>query len=210
MIKIFFQRILLKILPIDVIERSIADRKIQRCREFVIIGSKSEFYVEAKVFNFRNNKQAITIGERSHIRGELLTFAFGGNITIGSDAYIGEGTRIWSAEEIIIGNDVLISHNCNIIDTDSHEMNYLERSENYKRMIEKGHSKEKGNVVTKAIHIADHVWISYNVSILKGVKIGKGAIVAAGSVVTKDVDEFSIVAGNPAVFIKSVKNEKFN
>jgi acetyltransferase-like isoleucine patch superfamily enzyme len=37
---------------------------------------------------------------------------------------------------------------------------------------------------------------------LKGITIGKGAIVAAGSVVTKDVEPFTLVAGNPAKFIK--------
>jgi len=39
---------------------------------------------------------------------------------------------------------------------------------------------------------------------LKGVRIGRGAIVAAGSVVTKDVEPFSLVAGNPAKFIKKL------
>jgi acetyltransferase-like isoleucine patch superfamily enzyme len=39
---------------------------------------------------------------------------------------------------------------------------------------------------------------------LKGVKIGKGAIIAAGSVETKDVEPFTLVAGNPATFIKQL------
>ena len=41
---------------------------------------------------------------------------------------------------------------------------------------------------------------------LDGVKIGKNAIIAAGSVVTKDVEEFSVVGGVPARFIKSRYN----
>lgn len=48
------------------------------------------------------------------------------------------------------------------------------------------------------INIMEDVWIGSNVSILQGVTIGKGAIVAAGSVVTKNVEEFSIVGGIPA------------
>ena len=40
--------------------------------------------------------------------------------------------------------------------------------------------------------------------ILKGVTIGEGSIVAAGSVVTEDVPDYSLVAGNPAKFIKKV------
>jgi len=39
------------------------------------------------------------------------------------------------------------------------------------------------------------------------VTIGKGSIVAAGSVVSKNVDPFTVVAGNPAKTIKKIKNE---
>jgi maltose O-acetyltransferase len=46
--------------------------------------------------------------------------------------------------------------------------------------------------------IGDRVWICYRSIILPGVKIGEGAVVAAGAVVTKDVQPFAIVAGNPA------------
>ena len=42
------------------------------------------------------------------------------------------------------------------------------------------------------------VWIGQNVTIMTGVKIGDGAIIAANSVVTKNVDSYSIVGGNPA------------
>lgn len=52
------------------------------------------------------------------------------------------------------------------------------------------------------IEIGEDVWIAANVTILKGVKIGDGAIVAAGSVVTKDVDNYSLVAGVPAKHLK--------
>lgn len=46
--------------------------------------------------------------------------------------------------------------------------------------------------------IGDRVWIAYRAIILPGVTIGEGAVVGAGAVVTKDVEPFSIVAGNPA------------
>lgn len=52
------------------------------------------------------------------------------------------------------------------------------------------------------IKIEDDVWIGAGSIILTGVTIGKGSIVGAGSIVTKSVEPYSIVAGNPAKLIK--------
>jgi len=193
---------------INEINFRINQQKINNCLNQVTIGNKSRFYEQAEVYNLQNNKNNIIIGENTHIRGKLLIFANGGGIQIGNNCYIGENSYLWSAEEITIGNDVLIADGVHIIDTNSHEIDYKERAEGFKKMIKYGHPKEQGNILTKPIRIDDNVWISYNVSILKGVKIGKGAIIAAGSVVTKDVLEFSLVAGNPAKFIKKIQNDK--
>ena len=55
---------------------------------------------------------------------------------------------------------------------------------------------------TKPVYIGNNCWIGGRVTILPGVKIGDGSIIGAGAVVTKDVPENSIVAGNPAVVVK--------
>ena len=55
----------------------------------------------------------------------------------------------------------------------------------------------KGNIV-----IGNDVWIGYGATIMPGVTIGDGAIVASKSVVTKDVEPYSIVGGNPAKEIR--------
>ena len=57
------------------------------------------------------------------------------------------------------------------------------------------------NPVTETI-IGNDVWIGDGVIIMSGIKIGNGAVIGAGSIVTKDVDDYCIVAGNPAKFIK--------
>lgn len=56
----------------------------------------------------------------------------------------------------------------------------------------------------KPIVIEDKVWIGINSTILPGVRIGYGSIVGANSVVTKDVPPMTMVAGNPARFIKNI------
>ena len=56
---------------------------------------------------------------------------------------------------------------------------------------------QKGN-----IHIGNDVWIGYNATIMPGVHIGDGAIIAANSTITKDVEPYTIVGGNPAKKIR--------
>ncbi len=68
------------------------------------------------------------------------------------------------------------------------------------------HWDTKGNIITSPIVIKDYAWISFGSTVLKGVTIGKGAIVAAGSVVTRDVPDWTVVAGNPAKNIKTLNH----
>ena len=55
----------------------------------------------------------------------------------------------------------------------------------------------KGNIV-----VGNDVWIGYNATIMAGITIGDGAIIGTNSVVTKDVEPYAIVGGNPAKLIK--------
>jgi len=64
-----------------------------------------------------------------------------------------------------------------------------------------GVAKSKGDVV-----IGNDVWIGDFVTILSGVTIGDGAVIGAGSVVTRNVQPYTIVGGNPAKFIKAREN----
>lgn len=61
----------------------------------------------------------------------------------------------------------------------------------------------KGDIV-----IGNDVWISRESIIMPGVKIGDGAIIAVYSVVTKDVEPYSVVGGNPTRFIKKRFNDE--
>ncbi len=169
-----------------------------------ILGENSRIYPEAKIENFLDKKDSITIGENTHIRGRLLTYPSGGDIKIGDNSYVGEFSNIWSACKIEIGNNVLISHSVDIFDHDTHPLNPEERKEHFKTIIRRGHPKEKVNWNEKSVKICDNAWIAAKAIILKGVTIGEAAIVAAGTVVTKDVEPYTIVAGNPAIKIGEV------
>lgn len=89
-----------------------------------------------------------------------------------------------------IGNDVMMGPNCTIYTT-NHKTDDINST-----MRGQGFQEEK------PVYIGNDVWIGGNVTILPGVKVGDHAILAACSVVTKDVPEWAVVAGNPAVVKK--------
>jgi acetyltransferase-like isoleucine patch superfamily enzyme len=153
------------------------------------------------VDNYQSNPEAIVVGDYCHVLGQLLVFAHGGRIQIGDFCFVGEGSRLWSATSIKIGNRVLVSHGVNIHDQDAHSLSAYKRHLHAQQILYSGHPSSVEDVASKPVEINDDAWIGFNSTILKGVTIGRGAIVAAASVVTKDVPEFAIVAGNPARLI---------
>ena len=99
------------------------------------------------------------------------------------------------------------------MDNNAHSLKWSERKDDvkeWKRGIEEnkiGYYKNWTNVKSAPVVIEDKSWIGFDVVILKGVRIGKGSIVTANSVVTKDVPDFTMVAGNPAKFTKKLKHD---
>lgn len=114
-------------------------------------------------------------------------------ITIGNNVGM-SSTVLWAHKSITIGNHVKIGGNCILIDTDSHNKDY---------MIRRGQYTDWG--VAEPIVIEDDVFVGMNCLILKGVTIGARSIIAAGSVVTKSIPADCIAGGNPAKVIKSLK-----
>lgn len=161
------------------------------------VSGGAKFYETAVIHNLKRDPSKIQLGKNTHIRGELLVFPYGGEITIGDNCYVGENTRIWSGEKVTIGNDVLIAHNINLIDF-AHETNYLERAKGFHDLTKNKHPSEKGNIPTAPIIIEDYVAIYPNTTIMRGVTIGKGAIISSGSMVMNNVKPFTVVGGNPS------------
>ena len=130
---------------------------------------------EHSVINVNNN---FSIHSSCHIilmKDSILNLGSG---------YINRGVKIRCFQKISIGENVAISENVTIWDSDAHEI------------------VGKESAKTKPISIGNHVWIGINVTILKGVTIGDGAIIAAGSVVTRDIPANSLAGGVPAKVLK--------
>jgi acetyltransferase-like isoleucine patch superfamily enzyme len=121
----------------------------------------------------------IEIGKHTEINMNLSVLS-PQNIIIGKSTHINRGCFIDARGGCSIGDSVSISHNVSIV-SGGHNLN-----------------SSSFNCFHAPIEIGDYVWIGINAVVLKGVRIGKGAVIAAGAVVTKDVEEFTIVAGVPA------------
>jgi len=171
------------------------------------LGEGSVFHHGAEIFNFSNNKSKIVIGSNCHIYGALTVMAFGGKIIFGSNCSFGEHSRINSVKEIEIGSRVMIAHNVNILDNNSHPVDAKLRSKDF--LSSYLNEAKEFELSFAKIKIEDDVWIGFNSIILKGVTIGRGAIIGAGSVVTKDVEPWTINVGNPLKCIKKLEPINF-
>ena len=172
-----------------------------------MIEASAVLHPTSRLHNIRGIRAAIAVGRFSHVRGELLTFAHGGEIRIGEYCYIGEGTRIWSASRITIGDRVLIAHAVTILDNLTHPIGASARHEHFREIISDGHPGA-ADLGERPVHIAEDVWIGCQSVVLRGVKLGVGALVGAGSVVTEDVAPWTVVAGNPARVVRELNPDE--
>lgn len=142
-------------------------------------------------------------GTRPNIRlgsGSYLSISsqiFGTDLTVGDQTGI-EGLYCIGSQSVSIGKYCAIAGDLTII-TSNHILTKANiqaklQVENFHDSMDDG---SKGPVV-----IGNNVWIGRSVIILPGVQVGHGAVIGAGSVVTKSVDPFTIVAGNPARVIR--------
>jgi acetyltransferase-like isoleucine patch superfamily enzyme len=147
----------------------------------------------------------LTLRRGSIFEGQISFERDNASVIIGKNTFIGASHLICS-RSIDIGDDVLISWGCVIADHNSHSIRFSERKNDVLDWYDG--TKNWTHVVDKPIQIKNKVWIGMNSIVLKGVTVGEGAIVGAGSVVTKDVLPWTIVAGNPAVLIRELKEDE--
>lgn len=111
-------------------------------------------------------------------------------ITFGNNVNINNAFSVVSEKSITIGDDVLIGYNCNISDSNFHDLSVNKR--------------KNTDPNPQEVIISKNVFIGNNVTILKGVILGENVVVAANSVVTKTFPKNSVIGGNPAIVIRSI------
>ncbi len=144
-------------------------------KEFFI---KQPTKTKKPIFLSQNQKYVnYQIGEFSYGKPRVLSWGEGTNLIIGRFCSIADGVTI------LLGGE----HRSDWVTTYPFTV-FFEEAKHIS-----GHPKTKGDVI-----IGNDVWIGHEALILSGVKIGNGAVIGARSVVTRDVEPYSIVAGNPA------------
>jgi acetyltransferase-like isoleucine patch superfamily enzyme len=137
-----------------------------------------------------------------------------GKVKVGHNFHIGIGSRIWAPRGLNIADDVYVGKFC-AIETDGQigsgvmianhvgiigrrDHDYLCVGKTIRHAPWVGDADYPEAIRDFGVIIGDDVWIGFGAIVLSGVRIGRGAIIAAGAVVTKDVEPYAIVGGNPA------------
>lgn len=117
---------------------------------------------------------------------------YGFNIHVGKNFFCNYNCTFLDVAKITIGDNCFMASNVALY-TAGHPIHPETRN----TLIEYG----------KPITIGDNVWIGGNVVINPGITIGSNTVIGAGSVVTKDIPEWVVAAGNPCKVIRSITDE---
>ncbi len=116
----------------------------------------------------------------------------GVQISVGSHFYANTGLIILDEADVVIGDNVFIAPRVSIF-TAAHPIDAEVRNANLE--------------YAKGVTIGNNVWIGGNVTINPGVTIGSDVVIGSGSVVTKDIPDHVIAAGNPCRVIRPITKE---
>ncbi|MBT8765772.1 acyltransferase [Metapseudomonas boanensis] len=125
----------------------------------------------------------VRLGKNSVIHSRVRLFGLS-KVTVGENSTINFGVYLDNRAKISIGKNVSIAHDVKIY-TAGHKID-----------------SDHFDFFKKDVHINDYACIFSNALIMPGIRVGRGAVVLPGAVVTKDVQEMTVVGGNPATPIK--------
>ena len=117
---------------------------------------------------------------------------YGSHIEVGKNFFANYNCTIIDVAKVKIGDNCQMAPNVAIY-TAGHPVHPVSRNSAYEYGIE--------------VTIGDNVWIGGNTVILPGVHIGSNTVIGAGSVVTKDIPDWVVAAGNPCKVIRQITEE---
>ena len=117
---------------------------------------------------------------------------YGSHIEVGKNFFANYNCTILDVAKVKIGDNCMLAPNVAIY-TAGHPLHPDTRNTLYEYGIE--------------VTIGDNVWIGGNAVICPGVKIGSNCVIGAGSVVTRDIPDWSLAAGNPCRAIRAITDE---
>lgn len=132
------------------------------------------------------------VGERPYIETPFRC-DYGCNIRVGDDFYANFDCLFLDSAPITIGNNVMLGPGVHIY-TPCHPLQKDDRN--------------SGQEYSQAVRIGNDVWIGGRAIICPGVSIGNACVIGAGAVVTRDVPDNTVVAGNPARPIRTIDQDK--
>ena len=145
-------------------------------------------------------KGQLLIGNNVYISGKIgIGFASSPTLEsptlrIGNNSFIGHDCMFQMRKNITIGDHCLLAGGIIIQDNNGHPLDPQSRKANQPVSDDEVHP----------VIIKDGAWIGRRVMILKGVTVGENSVVGAGAVITKDIPDNAVAAGNPAKVIKSL------
>ncbi len=143
------------------------------------------------------NLRYITLGNNVSIRQGIRLEVVLSNpkrtpvLVIGNNVNIEQNVHIVCHSKIIIGNDVSITGNCAIVDV-THPYGDEDSGKIGARILDED----------SFVEISDGAFLGYGSVVLPNVRIGRKAVIGANAVVTHDVPDYGVVAGNPAKLLK--------
>lgn len=117
---------------------------------------------------------------------------YGDHIEVGKNFFANYNCTILDVARVVIGDNCQFAPNVSIY-TAGHPLHPDTRNTLYEYGIE--------------VTIGDNVWVGGNTVICPGVHIGSNSVIGAGSVVTKDIPDWSVAAGNPCKVIRKITDE---
>jgi acetyltransferase-like isoleucine patch superfamily enzyme len=137
-----------------------------------------------------DSNRGITLGNNVLVGRNTVLSCKDGDIEIGDNSNIAQSCFIQSASKVSVGEKVLFGAYCYLIGGGDHKSDSIEIP-----IMDQGQTM-------KGINVSNNSWLGASVQVLDGTNIGRDSIVGSGSVVTRDVDDYTVVAGIPAKKIK--------